>query len=136
MTFVREDPPGSGPLAGIGAGLAEVSTPLVGVIAADMPFALPVVAEALSRSRTTAGRRHVASWIRSIMDGIDDAGVGRGRSSPSIPRVTAQLLCAAYRTDALRAALDWPRAAGRPPVRALLPALRRDGMAGARSRTG
>lgn len=49
VRFVREDPPGSGSLAAIGAGLAEVRTPLVGMIAADMPFAGPVVAEALSR---------------------------------------------------------------------------------------
>ena len=68
VRFVREDPPGSGPLAAIGAGLAEVSTPFVGLIAADMPFAVPVVAEALSRLASRAPARlrpHARSWIRS-----------------------------------------------------------------------
>ena len=53
VRVVRETPPGGGPLAGIGAGLAEVGTPLVGVLAADMPFAVELVQRvttSLSRS--------------------------------------------------------------------------------------
>ena len=122
VMFVREDPPGSGPLAGIGAGLAEVGTPYVGVIAADMPFALPVVVEALSR-------------LRAATSGASN-GHGVGAVVPVDPEGYRQLLCAGYRTDALRGALDsagaarWPARPG-PSCRT-----RRDGMAGARSRTG
>ena len=106
--FVREDPPGSGPLAGIGAGLAAVSTPTVGVIAADMPFALPVVVEALTRLTEAAPRSGVArnrrigstvpctAWIRNPQP---QAVV------PIDPQGYRQPLCAAYRTDALRTAL-------------------------------
>ena len=53
VRVTREDPAGSGPLAGIGAGMAQIDTPLVGVIAADMPFALPVVGGALAWESTT-----------------------------------------------------------------------------------
>ena len=36
--FVREDPPGSGPIPALRRGLAEVSAPAVAVLAADLPF--------------------------------------------------------------------------------------------------
>ena len=90
VSFAREDPAGSGPLAGIGAGLAIVSTPLVGVVAADMPFALPVVAEALARLADP---------------GSDTAGNGVAAIVPVDPSGHRQLLCAAYRAEALRVAL-------------------------------
>lgn len=38
FAFVREDPPGSGPVAALRAGLATVTAPLVAVLAADLPF--------------------------------------------------------------------------------------------------
>ena len=38
VTWVREDPPGGGPVAAIAAGLAVCRTPDVGVFAADLPF--------------------------------------------------------------------------------------------------
>jgi molybdopterin-guanine dinucleotide biosynthesis protein A len=38
FAHVREDPPGSGPVAALRAGLATVSAPLVAVLAADLPF--------------------------------------------------------------------------------------------------
>ena len=104
VTFVREDPPGSGPLAGIGAGLAAVSTPLVGVIAADMPFALPVVAGALPRMAAT-----------------DSGGAGGVDAVvPIDPQGFRQLLCAAYRTGALRCALGGLGPLADQPVRVLL----------------
>jgi molybdopterin-guanine dinucleotide biosynthesis protein A len=37
-TFVREDPPGTGPVAALRAGLAEVTSPLVALLASDLPF--------------------------------------------------------------------------------------------------
>jgi molybdopterin-guanine dinucleotide biosynthesis protein A len=122
VVFVREDPPGSGPLAGIGAGLAEVSTPTVGVMAADMPFALPVVAEALTRLTEAAPRIGV--------NGIDHQSDGSVHSVDAQPAEQAvvpfdrqgfrQPLCAAYRTDALRAGLAALGPLADLPVRALL----------------
>ena len=50
VTWAREDPPGGGPLAGVAAGMALVATPLVAVVAGDMPYAgaaLPALADVL-----------------------------------------------------------------------------------------
>jgi molybdopterin-guanine dinucleotide biosynthesis protein A len=138
VTFVREDPPGSGPLAGIGAGLAKVGTPYVGVIAADMPFALPVVAQALSRLRATTTAEPDSGGVMDLvhpMDGIDDAAEGRapegswaGREWDAVvpvdPGGYRQWLCAGYRVDALRAALDALGPLAGLPVRALHAGLR------------
>jgi molybdopterin-guanine dinucleotide biosynthesis protein A len=38
LRTVREDPPGGGPVPALRAGLAEVTAPLVAVLAADLPF--------------------------------------------------------------------------------------------------
>ena len=38
LVFVREDPPGSGPVAALRAGLARARSPVVAVLAADLPF--------------------------------------------------------------------------------------------------
>ena len=107
VMFVREDPPGSGPLAGIGAGLAAVSTPTVGVIAADMPFALPVVIEALTRLTEAAppsdGHR-IERRIDGSVHGVDPEPTAAA-VVPIDPLGYRQPLCAAYRTDALRTAL-------------------------------
>jgi molybdopterin-guanine dinucleotide biosynthesis protein A len=106
--FVREEPAGSGPLAGIGAGMALVGTPLVGVLAADMPFAVPVVVEALLR-----------------LSGVDpeDPRAPVGAVVPVDDLGYRQPLCAAYRTDALRAALATLQPLAGLPVRALLTGL-------------
>lgn len=105
VQVAREDPPGSGPLAGIGAGLAHVETPLVGVLAADMPFAVPLVQEALAAlaTGTTGG---VEAVVPVDLDGH------------------RQPLCAAYRTEALDNALAGLGPPADRPVRALLPVLR------------
>jgi molybdopterin-guanine dinucleotide biosynthesis protein A len=81
VTVTREQPPGGGPAAGIAAGLEHVRTPLVAVLAADMPFAVPAL-QALPLPQR-------------------DAVVPRADGHP-------QPLCALYRTVALRAAA--PRA--------------------------
>jgi molybdopterin-guanine dinucleotide biosynthesis protein A len=130
VTFVREDPPGSGPLAGIGAGLAEVGTPFVGVIAADMPFASPVVAEALLRLRATTAEEPDSDRVMDPvhpMGGIHDAAGGRGAGRrgwdavvPVDPEGNRQPLCAAYRTEALRSALAALGLLAGLPVRSLL----------------
>jgi molybdopterin-guanine dinucleotide biosynthesis protein A len=44
VRVTREQPPGGGPVAAIGAALPLVGTEVVGVVAADMPWAVPVVA--------------------------------------------------------------------------------------------
>ena len=38
VEFAREDPPGTGPVAGLRCGLGRVGAPWVAVLAADMPF--------------------------------------------------------------------------------------------------
>jgi molybdopterin-guanine dinucleotide biosynthesis protein A len=129
VRFVQEDPPGSGPLAGIGAGLAALSTPLVGVLAADMPFAVPVVVGALSRlaaeSAPTSPPRPATDPVRHV-HGRDDAGEVSGADAavPVDSDGIAQPLCAAYRTQALRGALDGLGMLADRPVRALLAGLR------------
>ncbi len=77
VVVVREDPPGGGPAAAIGAGIAHVQTPLVAVIAADMPWGPPVA----------------ISLLPSV--GADEAivPVADGHRQP---------LCAVYRSEALR----------------------------------
>jgi molybdopterin-guanine dinucleotide biosynthesis protein A len=120
--FVQEEPPGSGPLAGIGAGLAQVSTPLVGVIAADMPFAVPVVAGALSR---LAGGDPSGMAVPGMDRRIAESGhtqavlAAVGGLVPVDPSGFWQPLCAAYRTDALRRALEALGPLAGLPVRAL-----------------
>jgi molybdopterin-guanine dinucleotide biosynthesis protein A len=123
VTFVREDPAGSGPLAGIGAGAAAVSTPYVGVIAADMPFALPVVAAALTRlAGPDIGVDGFDHQLADSGDGQDDRVVV-GAVVPVDPSGYRQPLGAAYRTDALRGSLAELGPLADLPVRALLPGL-------------
>jgi molybdenum cofactor guanylyltransferase len=83
VRVVREEPIGSGPAAGLAAALPQVTTDIVGVLATDMPFAVPVLYDVVSRISETA-------------DGciaVDDQG-------------RDQYLCAAYRSQALRGALS------------------------------
>ena len=124
VVFACEDPPGSGPLAGIEAGLREVRTRYVGVIAADMPFAIPVVAEALSRLHATTRARPGADRVRdpgrSAHGSHDTADRGEvGAVVPIDPAGYQQLLCAAYRVDALRRALAALSPLAGRPVRAV-----------------
>jgi len=95
---VREDPPGGGPLAGVAAGLALVTTDVVVLLGGDQPFAAPAV------PRLAA----------ALLAGDADAAVGvdaHGRRQP---------LLSAHRTATARAALAaLGEVAGRP-LRALL----------------
>ncbi len=102
VRVVREDPPGSGPLAGLAAGAAVVDTPLVAVLAADMPFALRVVVGAL--------RELVGSDVDAVLP-VDSHG-------------QVQPLAAAYRTDRLKRALVALTPVTDRPVRSVLPHLR------------
>ncbi|NNN34311.1 molybdenum cofactor guanylyltransferase [Streptomyces sp. S3(2020)] len=81
VTWAREDPPGGGPLAALGAGLHHTTAPDVVVLSADLPFlAADTVQQLLNALRT------------SDSDGalLTDA---EGRDQP---------LVAAYRASALR----------------------------------
>ncbi|SDT69874.1 molybdenum cofactor guanylyltransferase [Jiangella sp. DSM 45060] len=104
VTWTREDPPGGGPLAGLGAGLAalDVAPDAVVVLAAD----LPRVSSAL-----------VGRLLAGLEQNVDAVAVVDASG-------WVQPLVAAYRIEPLRAALD---AVGDPrdrPVRALLERLR------------
>jgi molybdopterin-guanine dinucleotide biosynthesis protein A len=121
VTFVREEPAGSGPLAGIGAGAAAVGTPYVGVIAADMPFALPVVVAALTRLAEPGIGVDGSDHQLAGSGAGQDEGVVVGAVVPVDPSGYRQPLCAAYRTDALRGSLAALGPLADLPVRAVLP---------------
>ena len=77
----REPEPGTGPVAAIAAGLAATSTPLVAILAADMPFAGSLLAGLIDE--LAAAPSDIDAVIPTDAD---------GREQP---------LCAAYRTQAL-----------------------------------
>ena len=119
VQMAREDPPGSGPLAAIGAGVAEATTPLVGVLATDMPFAVPVVVGALDllAGIVPSGDARTATTRPALTDRVDAVVPVDAEGRP-------QPLAAAFRTDALIAALAELAPTADRPVRALLPRLR------------
>ena len=82
LTWTREDPPGGGPLAGIAAGLALVTTDLTAVVAGDMPYAVPGL-------RTLAAALAAAGPDTAAAVAVDD----EGHANP---------LLAVYRTTAAR----------------------------------
>ncbi len=92
----REEPPGGGPVAAIAAGLGEVTTPLVAVLAADLPFLTDRELGLLLR-----GVERLGTDVAVLVD----------------PGGRRQYLAAVWRTDRLRAALP-ADPAGRP-VRSL-----------------
>lgn len=104
VTWCREDPPGSGPLAGIGAGVQHTRTATVGVLATDMPFAVGVVA-------------HAMGLLAAAEPGVDAV-------LPIDPGGRRQPLAGAYRADALRGALARLAPLTGKPVRAVLEHLR------------
>lgn len=64
VAWAREDPIGSGPAAAVAAGLREVTTPLVAVLAGDMPLAgshLPVLRAAALGDAHLAGTTAVVA---------------------------------------------------------------------------
>lgn len=93
VRFVREQPPGGGPVAGLDAALASVSAPVAVVLATDLPLVgrLPV--------------RLVRALVEARAASPPDAVLALDASGQP------QQLCAAYRTDALRRAI----ADGGPP---------------------
>jgi molybdopterin-guanine dinucleotide biosynthesis protein A len=100
IVWTREEPPGGGPVAAVGAGLDEVTADVVIVLASDLPF---IDAEVIGRLVDAIGARDGAIAV--------DRG---GRD---------QMLVGAYRTDALRRAVErLPEVAG-ASMRTLISAL-------------
>lgn len=83
--ITREEPPGGGPVAGLAAGLVGVRAPMVAVLAADLPFLDAATVRELRAA--LAARPEAAVALPVDAEGHD------------------QLLCAVWRTAALRAAL-------------------------------
>jgi len=79
----REDPPGGGPVAAIAAGLEQVSADAVMVLAADLPHVGPAVPALLAA---------LGACTADAAALVDEAG-------------RRNHLCAAWRTDSLRAAV-------------------------------
>lgn len=98
VTFCREDPPGGGPAAGIASALPWTATDLVGLLAVDMPWSVPILESAVTALRDSAA---------DVVVPID----GDGRR---------QLLCSAWRTEALRQAVTHAGDLSGRPVRDLL----------------
>ena len=101
VQWVREDPPGGGPVAALAAALPCVATPLVVVLGGDMPYAAGPAPVLAARLGTNPALDAVA------------ARDGEGRTQP---------LLAAYRLEALTDAL--PEAPAGTPLMRLLDALR------------
>ena len=81
VEFVREDPPGTGPVAGLRCGLDRVGAPWVAVLAADMPFlrARHLVALLAAAGRPEPGPGRPASQDRAGPPGcgavlVDETG--------------------------------------------------------------
>lgn len=100
VRWTREDPPGGGPLAGLAAGLARVDTPLLLLLATDLPRVGPVVPPliAAARSALVAGRE--GAWVADSF----------GRHQPLVSCLSTASLRAAMPGDprglALRRVLD------------------------------
>lgn len=83
VRWVRESPPGGGPVAGLAAGLGEVTAPVVAVLACDLPFVTPqTIVRLTAAAHTSEG---------AVL--VDAAGA-------------RQPLCAAYQVAPLRAAVS------------------------------
>lgn len=80
---VAESPPDGGPAAGLAAALARVDTPAIGLLAADMPFAAPLLPRLVGE-------------LAGCTPDVDAVLSFDGRAQP---------LCAAYRTQGLRRVL-------------------------------
>lgn len=104
LTISVEPRPHGGPVAGLAAGLAHVRTPVVGVLAVDMPFAAGTVAR-------------LARELARMHDDLDAC-------VPLDAQGRAQYLAAAYRTAPLADAIA---ASGDPhgrPMRSVIALLR------------
>jgi len=122
VLWVREEPPGGGPLAALDAGLRHITEETVLVLSADLPFLrestvrtlLAAVDEAPQHARGSEGSENSAG-----AESFEGALLDDGRDQP---------LLAAYRTEPLRRELalmrtEYGRLTGLP-LRLLIPELR------------
>jgi molybdopterin-guanine dinucleotide biosynthesis protein A len=94
VQFVREDPPGSGPVAAVTAGLACVSTSHVAVAAVDVPLAIPWLLTVGLKSNSSAliprdadGRAHPLNAlydVKALRDGLQAMGSPTNQSMQSL----------------------------------------------------
>jgi molybdopterin-guanine dinucleotide biosynthesis protein A len=121
LDFVREDPPGSGPVAALRTGLAAISAPAVAVLAADMPF---LAARHLRALLEAAGLQHDALAGQAPRGAVllDDSGRPQWLAGCwAVTVLRGQL--AGYGGDSLHGLLrplqpvrlSYPLAAGEPP---------------------
>lgn len=105
VVLTREDPPGTGPAAGLGAGLAAVEqpSPWTMVLCVDLPDA----------ARVASRLRHSCLQLDHRFDGVVLAADGR-----------TQWLMACYRTDALMRAIEEFGNLEHAPLRRVLSPLR------------
>jgi len=113
VVFVREHPPGTGPVAALRRGLAGIGAPVVAVLAADMPFLRSRHLVALLQAMKPAQRGAIL---------LDDTGAAQWLAGCwQASALRGQL--AGYAGDSLRGLLDplrptrlsYPLAAGEPP---------------------
>jgi len=110
VLWAREQPPGSGPLAALDAGLRRTTSDTVLVVSADLPFLRP-------------------STVRALVTAAREPAGGEGELDGALLHdVRDQPLIAAYRAEPLRRELallhtEYGRLAGLP-LRLLLPELR------------
>lgn len=97
VVSVREEPRWSGPAAAIGAGLREVTTPYVLVVACDQPFldeAIPVLLESMGEKDgaiavdETGRRQHLMIGVRTA------ALVASAATHPSLEGMSVRALLA------------------------------------------
>jgi molybdopterin-guanine dinucleotide biosynthesis protein A len=118
VLLTREDPPGGGPVAGLAAGLALVSTTRrrVAVLSADLPFLAASVLSGLSKALDEGGDVAVLldgagreQWLCAVWDHSALAGHLAGLGDPTGVPMRALVGRAAVRGVAL------PAATGPPP---------------------
>lgn len=132
VTWVRERPPGTGPLAGIVAALEAITTPVTVVVAGDMPYA-GALASRLAAALVQVRAEGEAAGEGGVGGGRDVSGEGDsggGESGADPVEAVAVLdgeghtnpLLAAYDTAALRRVM--PTDAAGVPAKHLLRHLR------------
>jgi molybdopterin-guanine dinucleotide biosynthesis protein A len=85
IRFVRESPPGGGPVAGVDAALAHVRSPVFVLLATDLPL--------------------VGALPGSLAGELIDAGTSVDAVLATDSDGRLQQLCAAYRADAMRSSI-------------------------------
>lgn len=129
VAWVREDPPGGGPVAALAAGLAAVSAPVTLLLAADLPFVTREVTERLvaalsdpampddAETPHEAERGALAAGSRATASGVPSTRAASSAGTDGSPeRAAAAAQDAAPRTRAPAASAATPTAAHVSPA--------------------